>query len=269
MSVLAGARSLRELKRNIPRYEGLRLSHEYHNRGAHQRNNAQARGQSVGNAPAAQRGEKNNIRCSYCSDFEHTSMECPKPKKPNKVYFGCQQPGHMIQNCPKKKVAIIGNLNETPAEEPAAMEWANEVEEDDTLNEQQQVRVCWPKFVGNSSYDQIANCLIATGSEINCIRSHTIKFYILPDRILPVDAILGREFMRIFNIGLQFIHQRSSTMHKLFNLHQILKIIVLKIINCSPKLNSFIKQLMPDWLITSKRDCGFNLNTVPRDLVID
>lgn len=77
------------------------------------------------------------IRCFNCSGLGHMANACTQPSTRPKG-FGCGQLGHQIQQCPKKKIAVVTNENHS-----TQSDWVEEEEPNDTLEVNEKVRINW------------------------------------------------------------------------------------------------------------------------------
>lgn len=181
-----------------------------------------------------------SVRCYNCSQFGHYKGQCPKPLRPDGSCFKCGEMTHVYRNCPQRKMTQtaatvtfgdIGNLEET-------------------LNAVQMVSVAFnlkgsryselikcvslldsgsPKsFVQLSMVPYVKNdCLLDTRcrgiggiklmacGEVNCRiqcqnRWIDFKIFVVPDDLLSIPMLLGRDFLAKAQIKLVFMKRRYS-----------------------------------------------------------
>lgn len=135
LSVLSSAKTLDELKSQVPRYESMRtptsMAVSNHHSSAVPRRPAQAMNTvqhqvhnrapppamvPATNRPSAKMIPRDRVRCFNCSELGHFSSNCPAPRREQKnVCFHCKKDGHFIQDCPlKRTVAVVESANEVP-----------------------------------------------------------------------------------------------------------------------------------------------------------
>lgn len=192
-------------------------------------------------------------RCQNCRTIGHHESKCPKPRRPPGGCFHCWETGHWYKDCPKKRRNIVATVDAVPVCEPPIDSVDNDISEE--LAALQMVSVSFnidnigfdnksifalldtgspvsfirkslvPKELQSkqlikSTYFGIGNVKISSYGNINCViklqsEIRACNVFIVSDDVLPIPVLMGRDFLKKFNIVLQY--STSSSNRKLFS----------------------------------------------------
>ena len=173
------------------------------------------------------------IRCYNCRQFAHIASSCPKPKRPLDGCYRCFEVGHQHSSCPKgrKPVAAVTQLPDEAALSLIDLNSDNDLS--DEMAALQMVSVAFEfaykagpaNFIQRSAVPSVlcanekfisTECKGLGGVKLDAVgilectikfrlKTHRVNIFVLADEVLPVPLLLGREFLNVFGIGLQFI----------------------------------------------------------------
>lgn len=193
-------------------------------------------------------------KCFNCNQMGHLSSTCTQPKSKKEDCYICKQTGHLARECPTKKVALVNDVfvdvtdwyadvqrNEEDAlneREQVRVEYCTEMGNLkslklncilDTGSPASFVRrSCVPahlltnKRLQPSEFSGIGNNKLFGFGYVSAVLSlrHTktnVRFFILPDEVLPTDVLLGREFLQSCGIKLYFSSSQKLAALKFHN----------------------------------------------------
>ncbi|KAI8116305.1 Gag-Pol polyprotein [Lucilia cuprina] len=223
ISLLYGSTTVEELIACVDRYE-KRRNRLYEKR----------QGKTQVKKPS-NNNNQDSIRCFNCSQFGHMKSSCPKPIRPPGSCFICQQMGHIHKNCPNRQNISasvfpedVVNSNEIVVVDPMLMvsvafflplrnKYANYLNVSCLIDSGSPInlisRTIVPKCIQLSEdliptrYVGIGNCNMKMYGIISCqikfqniVKS--IELVVIPDNDIKISMILGRNFMKKFNINL-------------------------------------------------------------------
>lgn len=179
--------------------------------------------------------ESSETRCFNCRRKGHRSDTCKFPKRPEGACFRCWEVGHKYRDCPKRNVAVV----ESPmGDDLPKME--NDDEEISVIESVSVAFMLKNKrctkvknifclldtgspvsfvkmsvvpnnlFVGSlklSSYRGLGGVNIPCYGTVDClikfrVETRVIKFFIIPDSLMPTPMLLGRDALRLLHIKL-------------------------------------------------------------------
>lgn len=179
------------------------------------------------------------IRCYNCRQFGHVAANCQREKRPINGCFHCYSSDHQYQQCPKRirSRTVAAVTPDNPPNEDGA------IYDEDDIAAVQQVCVDFEvngrqtkstlfslldtgspvsfircslvpselcaKELTYSGCRGLGNARIYTFGIVNCfitfknVHKH-IHVQIVPDNVLPTPLLLGRDFLKLFDISLRF-----------------------------------------------------------------
>lgn len=211
IGVLLGARTIRELKPLIDRYEKRRIRASVPlNKSAAKpmpnRSQPEATPKPTNTAAEMVTGEQ--VRCYNCSQFGHYQSQCQKPKRPENACFKCHQLGHFHQNCPLKQGAIAAAVHSDPSAEQV-VEFNANIEK---LESYQMVSVV---FVERDKCTVSENCvsLFDSGSGRSFVRKSLVPYMSDKKRLTPYRGMGNTRLSTYGQILCKVIFRNQSVTH--------------------------------------------------------
>jgi hypothetical protein len=209
--------------------------------------------------------DNSQVKCFNCSKDGHYARDCKAPKRAPGSCFICGSFDHLRPNCPKRMKTVAVVTSAGPSDDNHQDDDNEEITRalsnmplvsiafEIGLNQCAQAKITRSlldtgspgSFVSRSllpsnyplqnlrmsNFSGVGDVPIYTYGKIDCYVKlyHRLKFvslYIVPDDTLPINLLIGRDVLQIFEIGLYFRDSMAQINKNIFNIKLNKKFIV-------------------------------------------